>query len=567
MVRQLLQSLRRSYPRVAALLTTSALALPAYAAEAGADMNVLKVSGHKDDILGVQSTQAWKQWEWTAGIWLDYIHGALAVEDSARNRVVALVKDQAFADLFGSVGLTDWLSLAVHVPVLVYSGGEALNTVNGPAQLSGAGLGDIRVGARLRILGGKRDGFGLALAGDLSLPTASADKYAGASGLTGTPVLVADYAKRGWLVALNAGALLRKNQTVGGYDMGNDLLLKAGLTAPISCGNFYVLGTLESRSAFSNLFASRYDDGLDGSVGVRAHVSDFAITAAGAGGFLNGAGSPVFRGSLALQYWPSKLAKEQCEAPVVAAPEPAPVAAPSDRDGDGIVDADDKCPDEAGLADKQGCPVRDKDGDGIADADDACVDVAGVASAKGCPDADKDSVKDDADRCPKEPGLVSLAGCPDTDGDQIADLDDKCPDKRGKKENNGCPDAAAKAVVTKEKIEILEVVFFDTAKSTIQKKSDPLLKEVAQLFKDNLDIRKVRVEGHTDNAGKEEANIKLSQERADAVKARLISLGIDAGRLESKGFGPTRPVADNKTKEGKAKNRRVEFVIVDRQVQ
>ncbi len=576
---------------VAGLLGAFALlatAVPAYASDNGADMNVLKVSGHKDDILGVQSTQAWKQWEWTAGLWFDYIHGALAAEDPARNRLAGLVKDQVFADAFGSVGVTDWLSIAVHVPVLLYGSGDTLPSSTGMTTLTGAGLGDIRLGARWSIIGGKRDGFGLALAGDLSLPTATSDKFAGTVGVAGTPTLVADYAKHGWLASVNAGFHLRKTQFLAGHELGNELLIKAGLAAPVSCGKFYVLGTLEGRTNPTSFFSSRYDDGLDGAIGLRAHVSDFAITAAGAGGFLNGAGSPIFRGSLALQYWPAKSAAEKCEKDA----EPI-VAAPIDTDHDGIADVDDKCPTEAGLAEKQGCPNRDKDGDGILDADDACVDVPGVASAKGCPDKDGDGVRDsddacidvpgkasakgcpdedgdsvmDAkDRCPKDAGLVALEGCPDQDGDQIADIDDKCPDRRGKKENGGCPDVAAKAVVTKEKIEILEVVHFDTGKSTIQKTSDALLKEVATLFAENLDIKKVRIEGHTDNAGKEDDNLKLSQGRADAVKARLVSLGIDAGRLDSKGFGPSKPIADNKTKAGKAKNRRVEFVIVERKL-
>ncbi len=108
-----------------------------------------------------------------------------------------------------------------------------------------------------------------------------------------------------------------------------------------------------------------------------------------------------------------------------------------DKDSDGIADKDDKCPDVLGIAALMGCP--DKDGDGIADADDACPDQKGLAAFNGCPDTDGDGIQDKDDACPREKGTVSFRGCPDTDGDGIADKDDACPREKGTVENKGCP--------------------------------------------------------------------------------------------------------------------------------
>lgn len=121
-----------------------------------------------------------------------------------------------------------------------------------------------------------------------------------------------------------------------------------------------------------------------------------------------------------------------------------------DRDGDGITDADDHCPDIAGVAALMGCP--DKDGDGITDAEDDCPDVKGLAAFKGCPDTDNDGIKDSDDKCPREAGPASNNGCPirDKDGDGIEDKNDKCPDQKGPVATMGCPDRDKDGVADKD---------------------------------------------------------------------------------------------------------------------
>jgi outer membrane protein OmpA-like peptidoglycan-associated protein len=254
----------------------------------------------------------------------------------------------------------------------------------------------------------------------------------------------------------------------------------------------------------------------------------------------------------------ANLTKKKEPAPVVV---PVPVVEPpKDRDGDGVLDDNDKCPDVAGLASLQGCP--DRDGDGITDADDKCPDVAGLARYQGCPipDTDGDGINDEADKCPTVPGIARYQGCPipDTDGDGVNDEEDKCINEKGPASNYGCP------VIDEKIIQRVNVaaknIFFETAKSKLLAKSFPKLNDVVTILKENPTY-KVQIDGHTDSHCKDEYNQGLSEERAASVKAYLESKGIDGSRISSTGYGETKPVADNNTAVGRAKNRRVEMAL------
>ncbi|SFB00237.1 Thrombospondin type 3 repeat-containing protein [Flavobacterium swingsii] len=230
-----------------------------------------------------------------------------------------------------------------------------------------------------------------------------------------------------------------------------------------------------------------------------------------------------------------------------------------DTDGDGIADKDDACPEVAGLAALNGCP--DTDGDGIADKDDACPEVAGLAALNGCPDTDGDGVADMKDKCPTVAGPRDNGGCPwpDTDGDSVLDKDDKCVDVKGTVANNGCPEVSEEAI--KKLNDYAKTILFDTSKATFQKRTFVVLQAMTAILKE-YPSSNFSIEGHTDADGKDTVNQTLSENRAAAVKTYLVENGIDASRLTSAGFGESMPIASNKTKAGKALNRRVEVKVV-----
>jgi len=236
--------------------------------------------------------------------------------------------------------------------------------------------------------------------------------------------------------------------------------------------------------------------------------------------------------------------------PLPPPPPPVKPLPPPDRDKDGIYDKNDACPDEPGIRssdpEKNGCPPPppDRDGDGILDKDDACPDLRGVRSddptQNGCPpDTDGDGIRDDVDACPREKGK------PDAD-----------PQK------NGCP---GKVRVTEDEIVILDQVQFKTGSATILPASDELLTQVATVLAEHPEIVKVEVQGHTDNRGGKKYNKKLSEKRAASVVKWLTKRGnVDASRLTSHGYGMEEPIAENDTADGRQKNRRVQFKIVEK---
>ena len=529
-------------------------------------------------------------------ITFDYAKDPLVLVDDSDERVAELVTSQIFLHLGASLALWSRLGVSVDFPLAVsQSGGDDFG---GLASASSAAAGDLRIGLRGSLFGEFYDPFQIGVGAYLYVPTGPADGYTSDGTVYGQPHLLLGGRLPYLVWSAKAGAFVR-----GSDNNPHQFTYGAGIAALLFEDRFQVGPEIYGAVAFEdkplNDTISRGSTvNTEALLGAQYRFLDkmFVLGAAGGPGLSTGVGTPQFRvlARLGFDPLPDKEepappppdrdgdgiidAEDACpDTPGVSDPDPARNGCPPDRDKDGIIDVEDACPDEPGPRsddpDKNGCPLPgDRDGDGIIDVEDACPDTPGVKSddpkKNGCPpDRDGDGIIDAEDACPDTPGVKSddpkKNGCPsDRDGDGIIDSEDACPDTPGVKSDdpkkNGCP---AKVVITEKEILILQKVEFDFDKATIKPVSDSLLDEVAETLIKHPEIEKLEVQGHTDNKGNAFYNQRLSQQRADAVRAALIKRGVQAERMTSKGYGSKQPVASNDTEEGRADNRRVQFRI------
>jgi flagellar motor protein MotB len=227
-----------------------------------------------------------------------------------------------------------------------------------------------------------------------------------------------------------------------------------------------------------------------------------------------------------------------------------------DTDCDGLIDRYDRCPEVADTTNQYGCPDTDKDG--LIDLDDRCPERAGSLSFKGCPDTDLDGIPDPDDRCPDIADTSNPTGCPDTDKDGLIDLDDRCPTVAGLLSKLGCPELRKEdqAVLLRARKEVR----FKTGSAVLLPSSKKILDQVAGLMS-RYPAYQLTIQGHTDSQGKDDFNLILSKKRAQSCYNYLLIRSIDAKRMEHEGFGESKPIASNKTPQGRVLNRRVEFLL------
>lgn len=523
----------------------------------------------------------------------DYAYRPLVLyRNDGDERVGSVVSDQLFLHVGLSIALFDRLQFSLNAPVALVTTGDSPES--GGVQLaspSGAAFGDLRFGMRLRVLGEARGPAQLALGGSLFTPTGEQEAYASDGKVRGRAELILSGEGDSIAYALQGGLVLRPERSILDIQVRNEFVFGAALGFLALDRKLQVGPELSVGTTLEQAF-ERDTLNAEAILGLRYRASAFVLGAGAGPGIGRGLGTPTLRALLGVAY----------------APEPV-AGPPADRDQDGIPDLSDACPDNFGVRSKDarrnGCP--DTDADGIFDEDDACVEVRGVATedpaTNGCPpDRDRDGVLDSADACPDVPGVrhedAKKNGCPpdrdgdgildakddcpdtqgiesdepgkngcppDTDGDGIADDEDACPRERGKRnpdpKKNGCPTLVR---VTEKEIVILQTVEFKTASAEIQPVSDELLQQVAEVLQEHPEIKRVEVQGHTDNRGAARYNQQLSERRAASVVKWLATRGrVDESRLTSKGFGKDVPIADNTTDDGRQANRRVEFKIVE----
>ena len=567
----------RFMKRLGALAVAGACLLPASTASAqsqpGIELERFYTSWAGDRFFAVPNPWALGDPGIHAKLVADYALNPLELsEDDAAGaeQNVFLVRHQLHARLNGTFALWHRVAINLDIPVALVNSGDNGTLPNSGALLgaSGIAVGDFRLGIRGRVYGEDDDVFQFGVGGNLWLPVGpdGAGDYTGAGAVRGRILLNAGGILDRFIWAFDLGPELGPEERfagiaqgsmlryglAGGYLLGDDMNFQLGLEA---YGTMVFEDPNAENTNFEILAGAKYK-----------FSENLALGAAAGPGIPRSIGTPNFRGVVSLEF------------------SIQPGTGDGDKDGDGIPDGDDACPTEKGRASsnplKHGCPRReDRDFDLIWDDEDACPDVPGVESSdpekNGCPlsDRDGDGITDAKDACPDTPGIASLDfrkhGCPapDSDKDGIPDAEDACPKKAGKpnKDPNkhGCPDNA-KVIISGGEIKILERIEFDTSKATIRSRSNDIVDQVAEVMKDNPDIKKIEVQGHTDNRGPAFYNRNLSKQRAEAVVAALVKRGIKRSRMTAKGFGPDKPVADNGTDEGRQQNRRVQFVIKDR---
>jgi OmpA-OmpF porin, OOP family len=507
----------------------------------------------------------------------------------------SIVTDQFFLHIGGSLVILDRLRLGVSLPVAVQQEGSSTGAVvNGQRIVGngGAGVGDFRIAADLRLIGNYGDAFTLGFGGRIWFPTGDAQKLLGDGDFRGGPRLAAAGDVGALAYAASVGVIYRENnQPFAGHPTGSevDFGLALGLRAAekkLLIGPEFYGSTVVADS--NAVFGARTTPlAILGSGHYTA--GDFRFGLGAGPGLSHAAGTAAFRALASIEFVPrvepppppdrdgDGIPDDQDACPDVRGvrtDDPRTNGCPPDRDHDGIIDAEDACPDVPGVRTDDpktnGCPP-DRDKDGIIDAEDACPDVPGVRTedpkTNGCPpDRDKDGIIDAEDACPDVPGVRTddpkTNGCPsDRDKDGIPDTVDACPDAPGPPnadpKKNGCP----LAIIKDNQIQITEQIKFRFGLAVLDPVSDPVLDAVLKVMQAHTEILKVTVEGHTDNKGTAELNKRLSNARAGAVVAWLVQHGIDPTHLTSIGFGLERPIDTNDTDAGRANNRRVEFHI------
>ena len=428
----------------------------------------------------------------------------------------------------------------------------------------GPALGDTRIDLRAVVLRSANDKASLGASFSLFAPSGRYERFGGDGSSSGMVMIQGEYNFNLFVLTANTGIHFRPRNSINdptvdrGLGIGNEWRFALGGFVPFKGGKYRlgasVFGStgISSDDVIGDTFGKKRNTPIEWNVEGRVKLGpkDRWWVGLSAGSLIgNGYGAPDFRGVALLgAYIP--LIDSDAASPdrKEALHEKWRSERASDADKDGIPDDIDACPNEPedhlGADPNDGCPLpSDRDGDGIPDQYDRCPDQP----------EDKDGIED-GDGCPED----------DADHDGVPDVTDACPDVPGKPSPdpkvNGCPQFIKKEGSV---VRVLQQVHFQTGSSKILPDSFPMLQEIADLLKSSPAIKKMSVEGHTDNKGGADLNKRLSQSRADSVMKWLTDHNVETARLEAHGYGLERPIEDNKTDKGRAANRRVEFKILE----
>jgi outer membrane protein OmpA-like peptidoglycan-associated protein len=578
----------------AALLAPAAALAEERLVSTAIDVQHFKPGPGATDVLNVLGADVAENLAWRIGAYVNYADNPLSVVDPVTGRtLIHLIDNQATLDLVASIGLLEHYELGLSIPATL-QGSQPASAVDARF-LNGVaigGFGDVRLVPKVRL---QRWDFGLTLglALPLLVPSGNAQAFLSSGFFSLQPQVIGDFlTPSGIRLVGNLGVKLRKPERILNLIVGQELSYGIAGTYPfqVQGQQLAVTATLNGDISLHELNTEELPLELMLALQYRL-FGTVGITFGGGKGLTRGYGTPDWR-LFAGVTWdpvpprapppPEETMERVVPDGVTAVVERACTLGPEDLDGfqdddacgdpdndaDGVLDEPDRCPNVPenanGWRDEDGCP------DGQPDPAEASF-LAAQREPAG--DADGDGIDDDRDACAmlKEDmdAFEDLDGCPDDDNDRdgVADAGDQCLLEaeviNGNKDDDGCPDAGKVSVeVRGAKIVILSSVYFASGKAVILDKSFSLLAQVARTIKAHPEIVLLRVEGHTDSEGPDQKNLELSQRRAESVRAFLIKEDIDGNILQAVGYGETQPIADNQTKAGRDRNRRVEFIVL-----
>lgn len=521
------------------------LLLPASARAQSRDAMPFDSAPTPHALLHLHSAGTLEHLQLFAGFGLGYANDP-AVANVGDRAVARLIQHRVHAELALGIGLFSRFELALGLPIYLRQTSSDFYPAGTGSVDSGAG--DLRLVPKVHLWSGR--GFGLAAVAELTLPTGRDDALMGDGGVTFAPRLIADYTHHiGLQLAFNVAYRIRAQHTLVDLPLDDELLLGLGLEQRLGLSRLSAGAELNASLGFGR------QSGGDGAVSERKTPIELAgflrwrgrkgllATFAVGAGLTGGYGAADLRVLLSIGWTvPTREAKPL---PPTSQPTTQPASLPT------TAKATDGGAKKLAAADfdRQAAADPDPDGDGIPNSRDKCPnapeDFDGFEDADGCPDLDndRDGIPDAQDKCPNQPETIN--GVDDDDG---------CPDQ-GK----------GRVVLSGTQLKLLDAkIFFRSGSDVLEGRSEPILREVAAALKAYWVIRKLRIEGHTDDRGDKEMNVDLSERRARRVRAFLIARGVAAHRLVAKGYGPKRPIAKNTTRAGRAKNRRVAFEVLEK---
>ncbi|MFT5433976.1 MAG: OOP family OmpA-OmpF porin, partial [Myxococcota bacterium] len=494
-------------------------------------------------------------------------------------------------DLNFGIGFAGFFEIDLAVPMVLNQSGLDPSTNTATPSFA---MGDIVLTPKFRIAGSRKGGGFLSILLPVVFPTGSAATPGGYNGeptFAFKPTLAMSAGER-VVWGLNLGGTIRGGQDDNSpnFKQGMEFNFSTGFEFGLIPDTSFILLDFYGSTQFDNFFGSAEDTPLEALLAYKHRFNKVYAMVGGGLGITPGRGVPDWRVFLQVSYASELLDRDGdgiSDDDDDCPDDPEDFDRFQDRDGcpepdndkDGILDPKDKCPNEPedmdGFEDDDGCPEGDNDKDGILDGDDKCPlqpeDKDGFEDDDGCPDPDndKDGILDANDQCPNKAedkdGWEDQDGCPDpdNDGDGLLDGVDKCPNEKenfnGFNDEDGCPDILFDCAEFK----IPGKVYFKTGSSKIQKQSFKLLDVVAETIVSSPEAALTQIQGHTDKRGSRRYNKRLSKKRAESVMKYLVKRDVPSSRLEAAGFGPDKPLEEGK--DGKAyydQNRRVQFIVL-----